>query len=254
MTSHSIGDWTFEPDANELHRGDERRKLEHRSARTLELLCRRAGEMVTADDIVAQVWNGRAISANSVPVVISDLRQALEDDARSPRYIETVAKRGYRLMVERPADAPPAPRRNQLRPRLVALAALALALAAALGWAIFGRAADAPVLVVRPVQNATGNPAYQPLVNASSAVLMAEAEQLSGVQVFQGSSPRPDAVRLDSWLFIWNGRPAVMMSAQRVGGPVLWTGMTAGGEPRIPYDIAHEMHRLGERLRSGASK
>jgi hypothetical protein len=40
-----------------------------------------------------------------------------------------------------------------------------------------------------------------------------------------------------------------MMSAQRAGGPVLWTGMTAGGEARIPYDIAREMHLLGERLR-----
>ena len=254
MTSHSIGDWTFEPDANELRRGDERRRLEHRAARTLELLCSRPGQVVTSDEIVTHVWNGRAISANSVPVVISDLRQALEDDARSPRYIETVAKRGYRLLVERPADTPPAPRRNRLRPALIAFVALALAMAAALAWAMLGRAANAPVLVVGPVQNATGNPAYQPLVNASSAVLMAEAEQLSGVQVFRGISPRPDAVRLEAWLFIWNGRPTVMMSAQRAGGPVLWTGMTAGGEARIPYDLAHEMQRLGERLRPRASR
>ena len=250
MASHRVGDWTFEPDANELRRGDERRRLEHRAARTLELLCNRAGEMVTPDDILAEVWNGRAISANSVPVVISDLRQALEDDARSPRYIETVAKRGYRLMVERPADTPAAaPHRTRLRPTLMALAALALMLAAALAWTMLERAANEPVLVVRPVQNATGNPAYQPLVNASSAVLMAEAEQLSGVQVFRGTSPRRDAIRLEAWLFIWNGHPTVMMSAQRVGGPVLWTGITSGNEARLPYGIAREMHRLGQRLR-----
>ena len=254
MASHSIGDWTFDPDANELHRGGERRRLEHRAARTLELLCSRPGEMVTPDEIVAQVWHGRAISANSVPVVISDLRQALEDDARSPRYIETVAKRGYRLMVERPIEAPPPPRTSRLRPGLLAVVALALVGAAVVTWAVLRRGADDPVLVVRPVQNATGSRAYQPLVNASSAVLAAEAEQLSGVHVFIGTSPRPDAVRLDSWLFIWKGRPTVMMSAQRVGGPVLWTGMTGGGEARIPYDIAREMPRLGERLRRGTSK
>jgi len=250
MASHRVGDWTFEPDANELRRGDERRRLEHRAARTLELLCNRAGEMVTPDDILAEVWNGRAISANSVPVVISDLRQALEDDARSPRYIETVAKRGYRLMVERPADTPAAtPNRTRFRPALIAVAALALMMAAALAWTMLERAANEPVLVVRPVQNATGNPAYQPLVNASSAVLMAEAEQLSGVQVFRGTSPRRDAIRLEAWLFIWNGHPTVMMSAQRVGGPVLWTGITSGNEARLPYGIAREMHRLGQRLR-----
>src|SRR5687767_7706843 len=150
MTSHSIGDWTFDPDANELRRGDERRRLEHRAARTLELLCSRPGQVVTPDEIVAHVWNGRAISANSVPVVISDLRQALEDDARSPRYIETVAKRGYRLLGERPADAPPTPRRTWLRPALVAPVVLALAVAAALAWALLGRAVNAPVLVVGP--------------------------------------------------------------------------------------------------------
>ncbi len=250
MTGHSIGDWTFDPDANELRRGDERRRLEHRAARALQLLCSRPGEVVTQDEIVAQVWNGRAISANSVPVVISDLRQALEDDARSPRFIETVAKRGYRLLAERPADLPPATRQNRLRPALIASVVLALAMAAALAWAMLGRTADAPRLVVGPVQNATGDPAYQPLANASSAVLMAEAEQMSGVQVFRGANPRPDAVRLDAWLFIWKGNPTVMMSAQRAGGRVLWTGMTAGGEARIPYDIAHEMRRLGDRLRS----
>ena len=248
MASHNIGDWTFDPDANELHRGDERRRLEHRAARTLELLCSRPGQVVTPDEIVAHVWNGRAISANSVPVVISDLRQALEDDARSPRYIETVAKRGYRLLGERPADVPPTPRRTWLRPALIASVVLALA-AAALAWVVLGRDANAPVLLVGPVQNATGSADYQPLADASSAVLMAEAEQLSGVQIFRGTSPRPDAVRLEASLIIWNGHPTVMMSAQRAGGPVLWTGMTAGGEARIPYDLAHEMRRLGERLR-----
>jgi hypothetical protein len=45
-----------------------------------------------------------------------------------------------------------------------------------------------------------------------------------------------------------------MMSAQRVGGPVLWTGTTAGGEDRIPNDIADEMRRLGERLKRHAAE
>ena len=249
MTSHGIRDWSFEADANELRRGDERRRLEHRAARTLELLCSRAGQVVTPVDILAHVWKGRAISANSVPVVISDLRQALEDDSRRPRYIETVAKRGYRLMVEPPAETPPASPLNQLRPAVIALGVLALVMAAALAWAVLGRAAALPALVVTPVQNATGNPAYQPLVNASSAMIMARAEQVSGVQTFRGTSSRKDAVRLESWLFIWNGRLTLMMSAQRPDGSVLWTGITTGDERRIPKEIARHMHSLGERLR-----
>ena len=253
MTRHIIGAWTFEPGANELRRDDgERRRLEHRAAVTLELLCRRPGEIVTTEDLVAQVWNGRAISPNSVPVVISDLRQALEDDARSPRYIETVAKRGYRLMIERPAEIPTETPvmtpKNRVRPAILVLVALALALGGGLAFAMIGRTA-APVLVVRPVHNVTGNPAYGPHASATSAVMVSEAEQLSDVEVFQATSPRPDAVGLDSMLIIWNGRPAIMMWAHRPGGPVLWSGMTGGGEQRIPYDIAHERRRLGERLR-----
>jgi len=176
------------------------------------------------------------------------LRQALEDDARSPRYIETVAKRGYRLMGERPAQTPITASKSRVRPAIFVLIALALALGAALAFAMIVRP-GAPVLVVRPVHNVTGNPAYGPLASASSAVLVSEAQQLSGVEVFQGPSPRPDAVGLDAMLIIWNGRPAIMMWAHRAGGPVLWSAMTGSGEQRIPYDIAHEMHRLGEQLR-----
>jgi len=198
--------------------------------------------------MLAKVWNGRAVSPNSIPVVISDLRQTLEDDARSPRYIETVAKRGYRLMAERPAQALVSPSTSRVRSALFALIALVLVLGGALAYFTLSRSAP-PVVVVMPVQNATGNPAYDPLANASSAVLMTEAEQLTGVEVYRGSSPRRDAVVLEAMLVVWNGRPTVMMGAQRKGGPMLWTGMTAGGEQRIPYDIALDMHRLGEVLR-----
>jgi DNA-binding winged helix-turn-helix (wHTH) protein len=248
MTEHTIGPWTFESGANELRRDGERRRLEHRAAATLELLCRRPGEIVTTEDMLAQVWNGRAISPNSIPVVISDLRQALEDDARSPRYIETVAKRGYRLMVERPAQTPVTASKSRVRPAVFALIALALVLGAAVALAMIVRP-RAPVLVVRAVHNVTGNPAYDPLASATSAVLVSEAQQLSGVEVFRGPSPSPDAVGLDAMLIIWNGHPAVMMWAHRADGPVLWSAMTGSGEQRIPYDIAHEMHRLGEQLR-----
>lgn len=254
MTSHSIGDWSFEPDANELRRGDERRRLEHRTARTLELLCSRAGEMVTPDEILAHVWNGRAISANSVPVVISDLRQALEDDARRPRYIETVAKRGYRLMVEPPAETPAVSGANRRRPIVIALAVLALVIAAGLGWALFGRGADVPALVVTRVQNATNSSAYQPIANASSAMMMEQAYRLEGVRTFPGSSPRKDAIRLESWLFISNGKLTLMMAAGRPDGSVLWTGVATGGEQRIPEEIVRQMHSLGERLRREAAK
>src|SRR5687767_9601318 len=87
---YRIGGWTFRAGENELLKDGERRRLEDRAARTLELLCRRAGEAVAQDEIIAEVWNGRSQSPNSIPVVIGQLRKALGDDARSPRFIETL--------------------------------------------------------------------------------------------------------------------------------------------------------------------
>jgi DNA-binding winged helix-turn-helix (wHTH) protein len=95
--SIKIGEWSFSPREAALSRGDERRRLENRAAETLEHLCRKNGEIVSHAELVEAVWQGRSLSPNSVAVVIADLRRALEDDARTPKYIETVPKRGYRM-------------------------------------------------------------------------------------------------------------------------------------------------------------
>lgn len=254
---YRIGEWLFSPSANELRRGDERRRLEHRAARTLELLCRRRGDIVSQEEIVREVWNGRAISANSVPVVISDLRQALRDDARDPRHIETVAKRGYRLLADPPvkpeeaaADQPtsPGPRRAA-----IALACLALLAVALLSWAATRQFGPPRLpLIVGEVENATGRPSLQPLATAATEVILREAQPLEGIQVFR-DAPRngaKNAVILDARLIIWKGRPTVMMSAREPGGAVVWTGMTSGDEARIPPEVARAMVEMGERLRT----
>ena len=125
---YRIGEWTFRAGENEFLQGGERRRLEDRAARTLERLCRRAGEAVGQDEIIAEVWNGRSQSPNSIPVVIGQLRRALGDDARSPRFIETVPKRGYRL-VAGPAAKEPRRRRGAL-----ALLAILLLIVAGGAW------------------------------------------------------------------------------------------------------------------------
>ncbi|MGI4881354.1 MAG: winged helix-turn-helix domain-containing protein, partial [Janthinobacterium lividum] len=104
-TQWQIGSWTFDADGGRLTAGETEVPLEHRAARTLEMLCRDRGRPVSRDDILAQVWEGRSVSANSVAVVVADLRRALGDDAAAPRYIATVPKRGYRLSEEEPRVA-----------------------------------------------------------------------------------------------------------------------------------------------------
>jgi tetratricopeptide (TPR) repeat protein len=74
-------------------------RLETRAMKVLELLHQRAGEVVSSEEILDQVWARASVSTHSVAIVVSALRKALGDDRRSPRYIETVPKRGYRLLA-----------------------------------------------------------------------------------------------------------------------------------------------------------
>lgn len=64
----------------------------------LRTLMERPQTLVTKDEIFDQVWNGLAISESVLTTAIKELRQALKDDARAPRWIETVHRRGYRFI------------------------------------------------------------------------------------------------------------------------------------------------------------
>ncbi len=70
--------------------------------RSFELLCHlasRPGQLVTKDELLDQVWRRRFITEAVIKTAISELRAVLGDDARQPRYIETVARRGYRFVA-----------------------------------------------------------------------------------------------------------------------------------------------------------
>src|SRR5262245_51325626 len=107
-TKWRVGEWIVCSDTDTIAFGEQRHKLERRAMEALMTLAERAGEVVKKDELIAQVWGRIAVSDHSVAMVISQLRRAFNDDARSPRYIQTITKRGYRLMVPaEPLDAVP---------------------------------------------------------------------------------------------------------------------------------------------------
>src|SRR5689334_10364917 len=61
-------------------------------------LARQPGQLVTKDALLDAVWGHRHVSESVLKTMISALRTALSDDAKSPRYIETAARRGYRFI------------------------------------------------------------------------------------------------------------------------------------------------------------
>lgn len=94
-----IGEWNVVRELNELRRGDEQVRLEPRAMNLLVHLASREGRVTSKEEILDTVWRGVFVSDSALTRTIADLRKALGDDAKSPRYIETISKRGYRLVA-----------------------------------------------------------------------------------------------------------------------------------------------------------
>jgi DNA-binding winged helix-turn-helix (wHTH) protein len=135
-----IGDWTAVPSRNLLTRGDEEIRLEPRVMDVLVHLADRPGRIVSKEELIEHVWKARFATDDVLTVAIYALRKALRDDARRPRYIETVSRRGYRLVAairtEQCGQDERAPRRYSW-PAAAATAALALFAMAAV-WMVAG--------------------------------------------------------------------------------------------------------------------
>jgi DNA-binding winged helix-turn-helix (wHTH) protein/tetratricopeptide (TPR) repeat protein len=93
------GEWTVSPSRNLLARGQEQVRLEPRVMDVLVQLAQHAGDVVSKEELVERVWEGRHVTDDVLTVTIYALRKALGDDARRPRYLETVSRRGYRWIA-----------------------------------------------------------------------------------------------------------------------------------------------------------
>jgi DNA-binding winged helix-turn-helix (wHTH) protein len=238
-----LNDWVFDPAAHTLAREGETVRLEYRAAALLALLCERAGEIVPQRDIIERVWSGRHVSANSVPVVIGDLRRALGDDARRPRFIETVTKGGYRLVAR---EAVPLPAASPRRWPRVLIAVAGIAVAAALLVVPHKAAAPVTTLAVEDVRNATGSSAYDTLAAASGGELLGRLAEDPDLAIAR-SAPSMSAaeVRLTGKLVLWTGKPELLFEARDTRtGKLLWDGEVFVPEPRIPRALATEADDL----------
>jgi len=66
----------------------------------LALLASQPTVLVTKDAILARLWPDVAVTDNAITQVVSELREALNDDASSPKFVQTVPRRGYRFIAE----------------------------------------------------------------------------------------------------------------------------------------------------------
>lgn len=106
-TAFRIGDWEVLPPLNELRRGESIERIEPKAMALLVLLARRADEVVSRDELFSAVWPGLVVSDDTLTQAIIKLRKALGDRARAATYIQTIPKKGYRLIAEVNFDQAP---------------------------------------------------------------------------------------------------------------------------------------------------
>jgi DNA-binding winged helix-turn-helix (wHTH) protein len=109
-----FGVFELDPDGGELRRQGRMVRLTGQPFKALQLLVSRPGEIVTRDDLRRFIWDdSRFVDFDrSLNFCIAAVRDALGDSARSPRFIETIPRRGYRFIADvkrsdEPARRPP---------------------------------------------------------------------------------------------------------------------------------------------------
>ena len=95
-----VGAWRVDREACALHGPDGEQRVEPKVMDLLCLLAEHPGRVLSRERIMDVLWPGLVVGDDALARTLSKLRQALGDDARSPRYVETIAKRGYRLLAE----------------------------------------------------------------------------------------------------------------------------------------------------------
>ena len=94
-----IADWYVDTNASRIRLGEIERKLETKVMAVLAYLAARPGGLVTREELEQAVWHDTVVGYDALTNCITKLRKALEDSSHQPRYIETVSKKGYRLIA-----------------------------------------------------------------------------------------------------------------------------------------------------------
>src|ERR1019366_9013302 len=96
----TFGEFELDVRAGELRNGGLRIRLQEQPFQILLMLLEHPGEVVTREEIRKRLWPNDTIVEfdHSIGTAIKKLRQALNDEAENPRYVETLPRRGFRFM------------------------------------------------------------------------------------------------------------------------------------------------------------
>jgi len=229
-----LGDWQVLPAKGVLRREGEEIHPEPKVFAVLLALAQRDGNLVTRDELIDEVWGGKAFSDEPILRCISLLRGHI-GDKKPFEYIGTLPRRGYRLLkrvrlhasTDSPSAVAPAVPRPGTGPWKIAAAVLAVGLLAvvALTWSLPGKNPDPRSLAIMPIDNLSGDPANQYIVEGIKYTLVDRLSSLPGftiknARVRYDMEPSDIAAKLDV--------QHVLFGSVQLEGPVV----------KVVYEIA----------------
>ncbi len=261
-----VGSFRVDPGLDRLLRGSESIALEPRAMDLLVCLAQRAGETVSKEVLLEEVWKGAFVIEGVIPKTLSALRAALGDDAAAPEYILTVPRRGYRLVAPvrwlpepqreaalesatapdghrsegLPTPTPPAEPAADPRKATVTARRRSGLLAAGMGFAVAG--ALAWILLPEAEPPDPGAALGRPVVSESVSRLLLEARHLWGQRgidsvgraadlMEQAVKEAPDSAEAHAWLAL-----SIVTRASYLGGGSAACDRAAK-EARIAIDL-----------------
>jgi len=100
--------WTVDFDSGEISKGGNTHRLQDQPLQILDELVKRPGEVVTREQLIARLWPTGVVEYDTgLNSAMRKLRIALGDDAETPRYIETLPRKGYRFVAALEDAQPP---------------------------------------------------------------------------------------------------------------------------------------------------
>lgn len=194
-----IGAWTVVSGENRLV-GPHGRSC-HLSPKAMDVLvclARKPGQVLSRGDLMDSVWDTRFVTEGVLANAVRELRSVFGDDARNPTYIETIPKRGYRLVASVSLVDEPSPggARAGIRPAWLGGAVILAAVSALALWSGVLRAPEPARLAVLAFDDLSPTPADPAFAHGITDLVLTELAGLNGLHVISGAGlgrlPEPD--------------------------------------------------------------
>ena len=210
LTIFRFGPYELRPRSRELYKQGIRLKLRPQPFQVLKLLVERAGDVVTREELRESLWSEETFVdfEHGLNTSIKELRGVLSDSASEPRYIETLPKLGYRIIVPVDVSEPPAigkalervkrdtdlvrlpmPANAEAAPgignrwKVIAPVAVALVALAVGSWWVSSRKTNAltnqDTIVIIDFANSTGDPVYDDTLKTALSISLRQSPFLN---------------------------------------------------------------------------